>query len=120
MQAKWTRFAFLLVSVQLLAGCRLYGILKSDCEFEVEQHLKTPATAAFSEWKVDKASGRVSEMRGRVDSQNLYGATLTSYFVCDFSIGDVWRVAIRKEPFLDAHARKERGQTIYGWKMVSR
>ena len=49
----------------------------------VKQKLSSPHTADFSYLDMKKTSSGIWTTNGHVDSQNMYGATIRSYFHCE-------------------------------------
>lgn len=52
------------------------------CRDAVRQQLKTPATAAFTEDRITEQSGATAYVRGVVDADNEFGATLRKRYQC--------------------------------------
>lgn len=62
------------------------------CEQWVEDRLRAPATADFSGQVVTQMSEESWSIRGNVDSENGFGATLRATWTCDIRLeGDGWR-----------------------------
>lgn len=57
------------------------------CERAVKEHLKAPATAAFSD-VTSRASGSGWDVQGSVDAENGFGALTRSAFVCAATVTD--------------------------------
>lgn len=90
------------VIVLVLVGGGLFLENRSDgsldramadrCTSQVESRLKSPSTAQFSDVRAmhDEAADTWT-VEGNVDSQNGFGATVRSHFVCpDFTIEDFY------------------------------
>lgn len=66
-----------------LMGCSIFG--DSDvtlCEEAVASKLKAPSTAVFSSLTKEELDGRLTVVRGNVDSENGFGAMIRSSFKC--------------------------------------
>ncbi len=72
-----------LALIPALSGCSLLGDADvSLCEEAVTNRLKSPATAVFSDFQKDELDGRLTVVRGNVDSENGFGAMIRSSFKC--------------------------------------
>ncbi|WP_275792673.1 DUF2510 domain-containing protein [Prescottella equi] len=61
------------------------GIAEVACEKAIKERLKSPASADFPDNNTRKKADGAFEVRGVVDSENGFGATMRSYFGCTVS-----------------------------------
>lgn len=66
-----------------LMGCSIFSDTDVNlCEEAVAERLKAPATAVFSNFTKEELDGRLTVVRGTVDSENGFGAMIRSSFKC--------------------------------------
>jgi hypothetical protein len=66
-----------------ISGCSFLGDADLDlCEEAITNRLKAPATAEFSNFTKEELDGRLTAVRGTVDSENGFGAMIRSSFKC--------------------------------------
>ena len=59
---------------------------QATCQVSIEDALKAPSTASFSDWSSVSTGSEGYEISGVVDAQNSFGAMLRSPFVCILKI----------------------------------
>lgn len=86
-----------------------------DCKSAVESHLTSPASAQWGELETEDTASAF-EVRGRVDSDNAFGASRRTYFVCRSEKGERVKVAFARQPFDDYLTRLREGRPILDWR----
>jgi len=95
-----------------LTGCSNRQV--DACKAAVELHLKSPASAQWGSFETDQGA-RETDVRGQVDSDNAFGASRRTYFVCRFKEGERVKVALGDRPFDDLKTRLRNGTPILDW-----
>lgn len=68
------------------------GEVRRQCETWVEDQLKAPATADFTDGSVTADGASSWTVTGAVDAENSFGALVRSDWTCDIRLeGDTWR-----------------------------
>lgn len=66
-----------------VSSCSLLGNVDTRlCEEAVKKRLKAPATSVFFGFEQEEMDGRLTAVRGQVDSENSFGAMIRSSFKC--------------------------------------
>ena len=100
---------FFIIVFLFISGCSR----GEDCRETVRSDLFSPGTAVFGPLETDRYRS-VTEVRGRVDSDNVFGATVRVYFVCRFEKGRT-EVAFGAQPFDDFTNRLAAGRPVINW-----
>ena len=103
MQRQIVPFALL----ALFAACNPYPEM---CRKSIEHGLTSPASAEWSDITTERWGG-FAEVRGKVDSDNAYGAKLRSHFICQVDLLGI-RWATADVPFDDYASRMVDGDFV--------